>query len=96
MGGGPLENEFEPSEEKNSLKRLQEEADHDTRTAEHNSHPDTYIAPKSSMRNLVEESIGDSVATELSEETTEAPTFDELLQIEGEPEKTIISLDSHN
>ena len=97
IGGGPLESsEFEPSEDKNSLKRLQEEADHDTRTAEHISHPDTYIAPKSSMRNLVEESIGDSVATELSEETTEAPTFDELLQIENDPAKTVISLDASN
>lgn len=56
------------STEKNSLKRLHEEADLDSKLEE-KPRPDVVIAPKKSMRNLVEESIGDSIATELSEES---------------------------
>lgn len=79
MSGNPIENDFEDSGEKNSLKRLHEEAEIDSKLEDKPSRPEAIIAPKSSMRNLVEETIGDSVATELGEETSEAPTFDELL-----------------
>ena len=79
MSGNPIENDFEDSGEKNSLKRLHEEAEIDSKLEDKPLRPEAIIAPKSSMRNLVEETIGDSVATELGEETSEAPTFDELL-----------------
>ena len=76
---GSSVDDFELTSEKNSLKRLHEEAEIDSKLEEKPPRPEAIIAPKKSMRNLVEESIGDSIATELSEETSEAPTYEEFL-----------------